>query len=110
MCVLLFFAKLLSTNVTIGSGASGGIFSPSLFVGAMLGAAWGHIIGAILGNYGGYNPVQSCVAGMAGMVGGSTGASITAIVMTYEMTQNYSDILPIIITTVLAHMTRCVWI
>ena len=50
--------------------------------------------------------VQACVAGMAGMVSGSTGASITAITMTFEMTRDYSTILPIIITTVLAHMTR----
>jgi hypothetical protein len=104
-CMLLFLAKFLSTNVTIGSGASGGIFSPSLFVGATLGGVWGHICSALLGSkY--YDPIQACVAGMAGMVGGSTGASVTAITMTFEMTRDYSTILPIIITTVLAHMTR----
>lgn len=107
-CMLLFLAKLLSTNVTIGSGASGGVFSPSLFIGATLGGVWGHIIAVVdpLGNAANSDPIQACVAGMAGMVGGSTGASITAITMTFEMTRDYSTILPIIITTVLAHMTR----
>lgn len=107
-CMLLFLAKLLSTNVTIGSGASGGVFSPSLFLGATLGGVWGHIIAVVdpLDNAAKSDPVQACVAGMAGMVGGSTGASITAIIMTFEMTRDYSTILPIIITTVLAHMTR----
>ena len=113
-CLLLFFAKLLSTNLTIGSGASGGIFSPSLYVGATLGAAWGHILAAIdlvavvagRKSLRAFDPIQSVVAGMAGMVGGSTGASLTAITMTFEMTRDYSCALPIIITTVMAHMTR----
>lgn len=107
-CMLLFFAKFISTNITIGSGASGGIFSPSLFLGATLGGVWGHIMSAIDPHKEifPFNPVQACVAGMAGMIGGTTGASMTAIVMTFEMTRDYSTILPIIITTVLAHMTR----
>ena len=46
-CLLLFLAKLLSTNLTIGSGASGGIFSPSLFVGATLGAGRDHTLALI---------------------------------------------------------------
>ena len=110
--LLLFIAKFFSTNLTIGSGASGGVFSPSLFVGATLGGAWGHMLAAIDlvakvdPNLSRFDPVQSCVAGMAGMIGGSTGASVTAIVMTFEMTRDYSTILPIIVTTVLAHMTR----
>jgi CIC family chloride channel protein len=114
-CLLLFLAKFLSTNITIGSGASGGIFSPSLYVGVTLGGVWGHIISSTndmstapsyLRAATAFDPVQACVAGMAGMVGGSTGASITAIVMTFEMTRDYATILPIIITTVMAHMTR----
>lgn len=104
-CLLLFMTKFLSTNVTIGSGASGGIFSPSLFVGSTLGAAWGHVLSVMFGIEN-FDPIAAVVAGMAGMVGGSTGASVTAITMTFEMTRDYSSILPIIITTVLAHMTR----
>ena len=113
-CILLFLAKALSTGMTIGSGASGGIFSPSLYLGATIGGAWGHVVYAALdflkplgmANATPFDPVQACVAGMAGMVGGSTGASITAITMTFEMTRDYKTILPIVITTVMAHMTR----
>jgi len=114
-CLLLFLAKFFSTNITIGSGASGGIFSPSLFIGATLGGLWGHIVSTAndplaqasdIGTAADFDPIQACVAGMAGLVGGSTGATITAITMTFEMTRDYATILPIIITTVLAHMTR----
>lgn len=113
-CMLLFLAKAVSTGMTIGSGASGGIFSPSLYLGVTMGGVWGHIVFAALeflkpiGNPKAtpFDPVQACVAGMAGMVGGSTGASLTAITMTFEMTRDYKTILPIIITTVMSHMTR----
>ena len=74
---------------------------------------WGHILAAIdlvavveHKALRAFDPIQAVVAGMAGMVGGSTGASITAIAMTFEMTRDYATILPIIITTVMAHMTR----
>ena len=65
-CLLLFFAKFLSTNLTIGSGASGGIFSPSLFIGATLGGVWGHVVAAVgsLEHSTGFNPIQACVAGV----------------------------------------------
>ena len=111
-CLLLFLAKFLSTGMTIGSGASGGVFSPSLYIGATLGGLWGNVIYALfnfvepVGSETPFTPIQACVSGMAGMVGGSTGASITAIVMTFEMTRDYKTILPIILTTVVSHMTR----
>ena len=99
-CLLLFFAKALSTGLTIGSGASGGIFSPSLYIGATLGGAWGHMVYAALDfvkplanpKATPFDPIQAVVSGMAGMVGGSTGASITAITMTFEMTRDYKTI------------------
>ena len=98
--------------MTIGSGASGCVCSPSLYIGATLGGLWGNVIYALfnfvepVGSETPFTPIQACVSGMAGMVGGSTGASITAIVMTFEMTRDYKTILPIILTTVVSHMTR----
>lgn len=79
-CLLLFFAKALSTGLTIGSGASGGIFSPSLYIGATLGGAWGHMVYAALDfvkplanpKATPFDPIQAVVSGMAGMVGGSS--------------------------------------
>jgi CIC family chloride channel protein len=94
LLILLFAAKLLATSLSLGSGASGGIFSPSLFMGAVLGAAFALIAsnavpGLIL------DPVNTAVIGMAAMVAGATGAVITATVMIFEMTRDYYVIVPL---------------
>ncbi|MBI1214976.1 MAG: chloride channel protein [Alphaproteobacteria bacterium] len=102
---LLFFAKLLATDVTIGSGASGGVFSPSLFLGATMGAAFGNFIAMLFPSLS-LNPVIYTIAGMAAMVGGTTGAVLTAITMTFEQTRDYSVMLPIILTVSLSHIVR----
>ena len=52
------------------------------------------------------NPVHFAVAGMAAMVGGTTGAAITATIMTFEMTRDYTVILPMILTVTLASAVR----
>jgi CIC family chloride channel protein len=101
LLALLFLAKLCATSVSLGSGASGGIFSPSLFMGATLGGAFGAAISGIhlvqgLG-------VTSCaMIGMAAMVGGGTGAAMTAVTMIFEMTRDYDLVMPIIVAVALA--------
>ncbi|WP_435104474.1 chloride channel protein [Arhodomonas sp. AD133] len=102
---LLFAAKLLATGLTIGSGASGGIFSPSLFLGATLGAAFGQLM-AMLFPQAAINPAMFAVAGMAAMVGGTTGAVVTAITMIFEQTRDYGAMLPIITCVSLAYVVR----
>ena len=97
----LFVAKLFATNVSLGSGASGGIFSPSLFMGATLGAAFGSIVTA-LGPVHGVDPVNCAIIGMAAMVGGGTGAAMTAVTMIFEMTRDYDIIMPIIVAVAIA--------
>ncbi|MFA6267445.1 MAG: chloride channel protein [Pseudolabrys sp.] len=92
----LFVGKLFATSVSLGSGASGGIFSPSLFMGATLGAAFGAIVTAIH-PIAGVDIVTCAIIGMAAMVGGGTGAAMTAVVMIFEMTRDYEIIMPIII-------------
>jgi chloride channel protein, CIC family len=78
LALLLFAAKLLATVTTLGSGASGGIFSPSLFMGATLGCALGALVDWI-------HPMPEAgipalaIVGMAAMVGGGTGAVMTAV-------------------------------
>ncbi len=103
--LLLFFSKLLATGLTLGSGASGGVFSPSLFLGACLGGAYALIVQHF---FPGLNiPISMfAVAGMAAMVSGSTGAVITAIVMTFEQTRDYADIWPIMISVALTYAVR----
>jgi len=97
----LFVGKLFATSISLGSGASGGIFSPSLFMGATLGAAFGGIVTAIH-PIAGLDPVTCAIIGMAAMVGGGTGAAMTAVTMIFEMTRDYDIIMPIIISVAVA--------
>ena len=103
--LLLCAAKLIATSLTLGSGASGGIFSPGLFIGACLGAALGNFAAMLMPHLA-VNPTLFAVAGMAGMISGTTGAVLTAITMLFEMTRDYNAILPIILTVVMATLVR----
>lgn len=103
--LLLFAGKFIATCLTLGSGASGGVFSPSLFMGATFGGAYGIFLNYLFPQLH-FNPILFVVAGMAGVVGSGTGAIVTAIVMTFEMTRDYADILPIMITVSLAYSIR----
>jgi CIC family chloride channel protein len=103
--IFLLFAKLLATNLTIGSGGSGGVFSPSLFLGAVLGAIFGNLINALFPELE-LNSLVFVIAGMAAMVSGTTSAPLTAIVMVYEMTQDYAAILPVMTAVAVAYAVR----
>ncbi|HEX4144115.1 MAG TPA: chloride channel protein [Pirellulales bacterium] len=105
LLLLLFALKLLATSLTLGSGASGGIFSPSLFMGATLGAAYGIALNWCFPELD-KNVSGFAVAGMAGVVGGATGAAMAAIVMIFEMTLDYGVIIPITITVALSYGIR----
>ncbi len=105
LLLALFFGKLLATGLTLGSGASGGVFSPALFLGASLGALFGHAAGLLFPDAG-LDPVMFAVAGMAAMFSGATGAVITAITMLFEQTRDYAAILPVIIAVALAYALR----
>lgn len=105
LLLLLFVLKMVATSLTLGSGASGGIFSPTFFMGATLGGACGVIlVSAFPGLM--VSPAGFAVAGMAGMVGASTGAAVAAIVMIFEMTLDYGVIIPMTITVALAYGIR----
>jgi len=101
LLLLLFIAKLFATSVSLGSGASGGIFSPSLFMGATLGAAFGGLV-TLIGPVQGIDAVSCAMIGMAAMVGGATGAAMTAVTMIFEMTRDYDIIMPIIVAVALS--------
>jgi chloride channel protein, CIC family len=103
--LLLGFVKLLVTCLTLGSGASGGVFSPSMFMGAALGGCLGSALVQLFPGLS-VNPVHFAYAGMAAMVGGTTGAAVTATIMVFEMTRDYTVILPVILTVVLASTVR----
>jgi chloride channel protein, CIC family len=101
LCLL----KLLATSLTLAAGGSGGIFSPSLFMGATTGGAYGFLLVMLIPGLG-IDPAAFAVAGMGGMVSGVTGAALTAIVMIFEMTLDYSIILPMTITVALSYGLR----
>lgn len=101
LCLL----KMLATGLTLGTGASGGVFSPSLFIGAALGAAYGSLLNHLFP--GAHVPVVLfSITGMAAMVGGTTGAVLTAIIMTFEQTRDYADILPIMLSVAITYAVR----
>jgi CIC family chloride channel protein len=93
---LLFVAKLVATSLSLGSGSSGGIFSPSLFMGATLGGAFGALAQMVVPGLNVSVPAFAMV-GMAAMVGGGTGAAMTAVTMIFEMTLDYGIVVPMII-------------
>ncbi len=102
LLLLLAVLKLLATSLTLGSGASGGVFSPALFIGATLGAAFAVSVHALFPSLD-VNPTNAAVIGMACMVGASTGAAVTAVVMIFEMTRDYHVIIPLIIGVSVAY-------
>jgi chloride channel protein, CIC family len=105
LLLLLLALKLLATSLTLGSGASGGIFSPALFLGATLGGAYGVLLQRLFPGMA-ISPPAFAVAGMAGMVGGSTGAALAAIVMIFEMTLDYGVIIPMTMTVAISYGVR----
>ncbi|MGB9163813.1 MAG: chloride channel protein [Rhodomicrobium sp.] len=98
---ILFICKLIATSVSLGSGASGGIFSPALFMGATLGGMFGAVLHSTY-PVAGIDVTGSAIIGMAAMVGGATGAAMTAITMLFEMTRDYSLVMPMIVAVAIA--------
>ena len=105
LLALLFGLKLLATTISLGSGASGGIFSPSLYLGATLGAAFAAVAGLALPHAGLTGP-SAAIVGMAAMVGAGTGGVMTAIIMVFEMTRDYAIIVPVIVAVAVAAGVR----
>jgi len=105
LLVILSILKLLSVSLTLGSGASGGIFSPGLYMGATIGAVYGMILQHLFPGLD-ISLVAFVVAGMAGVIAGSTGAAMAAIVMIFEMTLDYNVILPMTFTVALSYGIR----
>ncbi len=101
----LFAAKLFATCLTLGSGASGGIFSPSMFIGATLAAAYAIVLNRTFPGIA-ISPQAFAVAGMAGMIGSTTGAAMAGIVMTFEMTLDYNVIIPTTIVVAISYGIR----
>jgi len=110
LLLLLIVLKILATSITIGSGGSGGIFAPSLFMGAMAGSFFGFVVHELFpgitatpGAYG--------IVGMAAVVSATTHGPLSAMLILFEMTGDYKIILPLMVTCTIAtlaarHMLR----
>jgi CIC family chloride channel protein len=92
----LVLLKPLMTSVSLGGGGSGGIFAPSLFIGATLGASFGLVCNLLVPGVSAHPGVYA-VVGMGAVVAGTTHGVLSAILIVYEMTGNYRIILPIMI-------------
>lgn len=100
MFFLIFF-KIIAMSFTIAGGGSGGVFAPSLYIGAMLGGSFGYVVNMLYPTmsapYGAY-----ALVGMAAMFSATSRATFTAIVILFEMTLDYSIILPLMLVCVVA--------
>jgi len=101
IALALVFIKILATSLTLGSGGSGGIFAPSLFMGAMLGYFFGSFVHQYFPDISA-SPGAYALVAMGGLVAGTTRAPITAIIIVFELTNDYHIILPLMITCIIS--------
>jgi CIC family chloride channel protein len=101
LLLLLIVVKIMATSITIGSGGSGGIFAPSLFLGAMAGGFFGAVVHqlfpAVTASPGAYS-----IVGMGALVSATTHGPLAAMLILFEMTGNYKIILPMMLSCILA--------
>jgi CIC family chloride channel protein len=104
LLLVLVLVKILATSITIGSGGSGGIFAPSLFLGAMAGGFFGAVVHqifpAITASPGAYS-----IVGMGAVVSATTHGPLSAILILFEMTGDYKIILPLMLSCIIAAIT-----
>jgi CIC family chloride channel protein len=99
----LCLMKVLATVFSYGSGGAGGLFAPSLFIGGMLGGAFGLLDATLLG-HGAENSVGAfALVGMGAVFAGSIRAPITSVLIIFEMTGGYGLILPLMIANMTAY-------
>ncbi|QBG49300.1 chloride channel protein [Verrucomicrobia bacterium S94] len=100
LLLLLVLAKMIATGVTIGSGLPGGLFAPCLFIGAVAGGAFGHLM-AVLIPGAAFSPGAYALVGMGAFLAATTHAPMTAIFLLFEITDSYELIIPIMLTCVI---------
>lgn len=101
LALILVFVKMIATSLTLSSGGSGGVLSPALFIGAMLGSFYGSIV-----HY--YFPEQTAapnayaLVAMGGLIAGIVRAPLTAIIIVFELTKQTSAILPLMLVSTIS--------
>nr|WP_235216613.1 chloride channel protein [Archangium violaceum] len=100
LLAILPLAKLLATSMCAGAGVPGGLFTPSLFYGALLGGAFGHVAGMVWP--GGAPSGAYALLGMVAVLAGTTHASVSAVLLIFEMTADYDLMLPLMLCAVIS--------
>lgn len=99
--LLLALVKIAALSITLGSGGSGGVFAPSLFIGATIGGAFGVLVNLAFPQVTAPYPAYALV-GMAAVFSAASRATFTSIIMLFEMTRDYNIILPLMFACVVA--------
>lgn len=101
--LLLSFMKIFATSCTISSGGSGGVFGPSLFIGAMLGGAFG-MLGQKIAPGWFINPDSFILVGMGGFFAGVAKVPLASIIMVCEMTSSYNLLVPLMLVSSISYL------
>jgi CIC family chloride channel protein len=104
LMITLLVAKLIMTSISVGGGFMGGVFAPALYLGATLGAAYGAIAARLVPSLQINTPAYAMV-GMAAVLAGSVHAPLTAVLLLFEMTNDYRIILPLMFAVVVSLLT-----
>jgi chloride channel protein, CIC family len=108
MLLVVFAAKVAATSATVGSGAVGGVFTPTLFIGCAVGALFGGVLHHFLPAYTSV-PAAYALIGMGGFLSATTHAPLTSILMLFEMTADYQIVLPLMLACVTSHYSAKVY-
>ena len=100
---LLALGSIVATSITLNAGGSGGLFTPSLYVGAATGGAFGVALAHLMPNAP-IRPEAYAIVGMGALVAASTHAPITGILLVFEMTNDYALVLPLMLATVISYL------
>jgi CIC family chloride channel protein len=102
--VLVLVCKWAATAASFGSGAPGGVFTPTLFMGASLGYLFGYAVHAVW-PLGAADPQAFALVGMGALLAAASHAPVMAIIMLFEMTLSYDIIMPLMLCSVVAYYT-----
>ncbi len=106
--LLLLLMKIVAMSLTMGSGGSGGVFGPTLFIGAMLGGVFGVVANNLFPGYA-PDPAAMVIVGMCAFFAGVANAPLGALLMTLELSRSYGIIAPLMLVTVIAVLFTSRW-
>ncbi len=101
--LILAFAKILATSFTISSGGSGGVFAPSLFIGAMLGGSFGGLISYLFPGLA-LSQAAFVMVGMGGFFAGIAKVPIASLILVSEMTESYGLLVPMMLVSTISFL------